>query len=127
MLPMNFDSVLAAMQCPLPLMVTETIGNYEKGAWVETETDFRLITAIVLAMKTADLEFYRQGHAADSGICLHTKAELYFADAGNHDPQSGETRQSYVEYKGRRYRVSGTGLLGGNTTMRLYHCVRYLP
>lgn len=125
-LPMNFDAVLSAFRHPSPIPVYDTTGEYVDGEWTETDPVLRGdISAIVLAMKTADLEFYREGYSTDSGISLHTKDTLFWTDI-NSRPEGQESRQSYVDYQGYRFRVVGTGFMFGNTNFNIYHCVRYV-
>ena len=124
MIPMNFNAVLSAFQSPLSVQVTDMTGAYQDGQWSETEAGERQISAIVLAMKTADLEFYKQGYATDSGISITTKAELFFVDV-NDTGEGQERRQSYVDYQGYRFRVAGTGFMMGNTNTHIYHCLRF--
>lgn len=126
-MPMNFDAVLIGFRHPKTLPVFDTSGVYVDGAWNETEPAPRdkPIRAVVLAMKTVDLDFYKEAYSTDSGISLHTKAELYWVDVNN-TPQGQQPRQSYVEYQDYRFRVVGSGLMLGNTNFNIYHCVRYI-
>lgn len=127
MLPLNFSTPLLSFASRLPVTVFDTVGGYENGQWLESEPQSRekAITAIVLAMNVATLEFYKEGNSSVMGITLHTQAELYFADVNN-SPTGQELRQSYVEYENYRFRVAGTGLMFGNAGFNLYHCVRYI-
>lgn len=127
MLPLNFSTPLLSFASRLPVTVFDTVGGYEDGQWLESEPQSRekAITAIVLAMNVATLEFYKEGNSSVMGITLHTQAELYFADVNN-SPAGQELRQSYVEYENYRFRVAGTGLMLGNAGFNLYHCVRYI-
>lgn len=127
MLPLNFSTPLLSFASRLPVTIFDTVGGYEDGQWLESEPQARekSITAIVLAMNVATLEFYKEGNSSVMGITLHTQAELYFADVNN-SPTGQELRQSYVEYENYRFRVAGTGLMCGNAGCNLYHCVRYI-
>lgn len=126
MLPLNFDSVLTALQNTAPLDVYDSEGHYAGGKWEEGEPQRRAapVRAIVLAMGPADLKFYAKGYASAGGIVLHTRETLYFVDV-NDTGDGQERRQSYVDYQGYRFRVAGSGLMRGNTTFNTYHCVRY--
>lgn len=123
-LPMDFSDVLAEFQSPLPVRVCRTMGTYIRGSWQENGPESsREIAAIVLAMKVADLEFYREGNASVSGITLTTQEQLQWADVNN----SGvEQRQDYVEHQGYRFRVVGEGYMMGNTDQHIYQCIRFL-
>ncbi len=126
-LSMNFDAVLSAFKSPHVITVYDTVGEYVAGEWVEGELVPRPnpLNAIVLAMKTADLDFLTQGDSSSSGISLTTKEILYWVDA-NLPGDGQERRQSYVDYQGFRYRVSGEGLMMGNTNTHIYHALRFL-
>ena len=129
--PMNFDLVLANFASTHRLAVYDTCGAYSYGAWQEAAPVRRKqdITAIVLAMTTASLEFYKEGNSSNSGITLHTKETLYFNDANNTEPgqQPGQqAKQSYVQYQGYLFKVVGTGFMMGNTNFNIYNCLRYL-
>ena len=132
-LPMNFTPILAAFAHPSPLRVWDTTGTRNAyGSWVESEPTERAasVEAIVLALSPRELEFLGEGEAASSGISITTTAELHFTDAVNLSSDAFgkevETRQSYVLYNGQRYRVTGTGLMMGNTTMHIYHALRHI-
>ena len=128
---MNFDQVLFSFRTPSILTVYDTTGAYVDGFWQEGELVKReqSISAIVLAMSTPELEFYKEGDSSASGITLHTKADLFWTDVNNADEagQPGqECRQSYVDCYGFRFRVAGSGFIKGNTNFNIYNCVRYI-
>ena len=130
-LPLKFDSTLFALQSPHKIPVFDSQGGYTYGTWQEGELVLRekSISAIVLAMTTASLEFYKEGNSSNSGITLHTKETLYFNDANNTEPgqQPGQqAKQSYVQYQGYLFKVVGTGFMMGNTNFNIYNCLRYL-
>ena len=125
MTPMDFRSVLETFAYPDPIPVWDTTGSRDpSGVWRESDPVPRgTIRAIVLGLTTRDLEIYPEGEASQGGISLTTDAELYFSDVV--DTGGGqETRQSYVEFQGRRYRVTGSALLYGNTAHHIYHALR---
>ena len=125
--PMNFDLVLANFASTHRLAVYETCGAYTYGAWQEGELVRREedISAIVLAMTTASLEFYKEGNSSNSGITLHTKDTLYFNDVNNTETGQ-ELKQSYVDYQGYRFKVVSTGFMMGNANFNTYNCVRFV-
>lgn len=127
MLPMNFDTVLAALAHPDPVEVVDVEGKYVDGIWTEAETGRRVIKAIVLANPPASMEYAPEGDSSNSGITLHTKEQLHFQDAASGPLPHTPPGQSFVNYKGYLFRVSGRGFLSGNTNTNLYTCVRRLP
>jgi hypothetical protein len=121
-LPMNFDAALRAFRHPAPLPLIETVGRRTDGEWEEQETRRYAIEAIVLAMPADKLELHKEGDSSTAGIILHTKETLFFTDINN---SGQEQRQSYVEYQGCRFRVTGTGFLKGNANFNTYEAVRH--
>ena len=132
-LPMDFLPVLQSFAHPEPLRVWDAEGAYDAaGRWVESDPVERdaPVQAIVLATGARNLEFSGEGEASGGGISITTSVELYFTDAANlaDDAFAGEirTRQSYVLYKHRRYRVTGSGLTSGNANVRIYYALRHM-
>ena len=126
--PMNFDFTLASFGSTHRLAVYDSCGAYVYGAWQQGEPVRRAedISAIVLAMDIATLEFLKQGNSSNSGITLHTKDTLYFNDVNNTETGQ-ELKQSYVDYQGYRFKVVGTGFMMGNANFNIYNCVRFIP
>lgn len=120
MIPMDFSSVLEAFS--QPVTIEDTTGSYVDGVWGESEGTERTVSAIVLAMKPEELEFFAEGNASAGGITLTTDETLYFTDI---NADGAEQRQSYVLYNGYRFRVVGTGFMQPNTLHNIYSCVRY--
>ena len=132
-LPMGFARVLGAFGRKVIVRDCEGRRNaaraWEEGAmkdgeWVKGAYEERTVTAVVLAMKPADLELYGDGEFVGGGISLATDAELYVPDPETDAGHGGRNRQSYVLCQGRRYRVTGDCLIYGNTNLRLYHALR---
>jgi hypothetical protein len=122
LLPMNFDAVLQEFQHPAPILRTDTVGSRIDGEWMEEETGQRFIDAIVLAMPTGRVQFFKEGDSSAAGIVLHTRETLYFTDIDN---MGLERRQSYIDYQGYRFRVVGTGFMMGNANFNTYEAVRF--
>lgn len=126
-LPMNFDLTLATFGSTHCLAVYDSFGAYVHGAWQEGELARRNedILAIVLSRDIANLEFLQQGNSSNSGITLHTKNTLYFNDVNNQEAGQ-ETRQSYVDYQGYRFKVVGVAFIQANNSFNTYNCVRFV-
>lgn len=122
-LPFDFTSVFRKLAHPTLLPVLDTPGARDGGEWEEPQPVARekLLSAIVLMMTTEDLLIYPEGEVTGGGISITTTEALYFPDLAKDPP---ETRQSYVVYQKRRYRVAGTGSMMGNTNMHIYHALR---
>lgn len=122
-LPLDFAMVVEALGLPGGVRVWDSEGQHVDGVWREGEGEAReeAVGTIVLTAPTARLGLRREGETSDSGIWLYTREVLYFSDVGT---GGVEGRQSYVEYQGYRYRVTGSGFLGGNTNVNLYQCER---
>lgn len=122
---MNFNKTLNRF-CYERVEVQDTVGDYVEGIWVERQTlDLpREIKAIVLLMDSQDLRIYSNGSDSSAMITLTTKADLYFTDI---NLIGQEQRQSYVLFKGYKYRVLGTNLMQGNVlNLNIYRAERYL-
>jgi len=120
MIPMNFNKTLNAFA--QPVNVTDKIGSRAKGVWQETEQETRQIRGIILAMTIEQVQFLTEGSSSSGGITVTTNETLYFSDINNDGLQS---RQSYVDYGGYRYKVIGTGLMDRNTLHNIYNCIRF--
>ncbi len=128
--PFNFDAVLANFRNRAPVEVVTTRGQYIDGRWVEAEPEEgpRQIMCVVLALNPQTLALYAEGNIVDGGIAVWTKEEFFIRDPRRSDIES---RQTFVNYQGRRYRAVGDGLVSGgasllgNMNINLYHCLRY--
>ena len=122
-IPMRFESTLASFS--QSVAVTDYTCAYaaDTGVWGERLKETRSISGIVLAMREEDLQLYNSGNNVAAGITITTKQALYFPVTGD---TTGNATQSYVDYLGLRYKVSGSGLFSINTAYNLYHAIRFL-
>ena len=123
-LPMDFSRVLHKLAAPEALAVWDTVGTYIDGEWIESDGIPRQpVQAVVLGLGPRDLELVPEGERSGGGISITTQEELFFSDLLD-ESMGQDARQSYVEYKNRRYRVTGSALMHGNTNLRVYHALR---
>lgn len=127
-LPLRLDRALRRFSKRQTIQVVDVEGRNEGGRWKVSTVGERRIRAIVLAMEIKTLEFLSAGDASASGINVMTREELYSTDIKTTDDGSEyiDGRQSFVLYKGYKFRVTSDGFTMGNTIFNSYNCLRYL-
>lgn len=118
-LPLRLNKALRAF-AKWRLRVTETEKRLVNGRYQDAKLPERAIRAVVLAIGTERLEFLTGGDATLSGINVMTQDTLYFT--GEKD-EGAVFRQSFVHYKGQKYRVTVDGMTMGNTIFNSYDCL----
>lgn len=122
-LPLKLMRALRKLEHPSSIRVTETSGENVNGRYVVADMPERSIRGVVLAMETERLEFLSAGDASAAGINIMTTSELYYTD---HKEGATENRQSFVHYRGQKFRVVGSGYTLGNTDYNSYDCLLYM-
>lgn len=121
-MPMKFKNVIRAFRSPLPVSSWVETGSYVHGGWIKTASEPVNIDAIVLQLNPELLQFYSVGNASKGGVAIHTLSLLYISDV-NHI--GVEQQQSYIEWNGYSFRVSGTGFASPNSDHFTYIGLEY--
>lgn len=121
--PMRFKQVLRAFRSPVKPKVWEETGEWVRGKWTTFANPPRDIKdAIVLALKVQELQFYSAGNASARGISILTQETLWFSDPTS---EGVEQQQSFVEWQGYKYRVTGNGQTYPNADFNVYVAMGY--
>ena len=100
-------------------------GRYVDNDWAEdlpgTE---RTIAAIPFLDNPLEVQAYSEGSSSAATLKLITKSELYWTDI---NAETQLTLQSYVVWKGYRWRVMGSNeILGNVSKLQIYSLERYV-
>lgn len=128
MIPLDLSLSFAAFAKPLAVRDTGG-GSYVGGRWTPEPETSRTILAVVLQLSLRELEILNQGDASGGGIAIHTPSILYSADLLDDGTTNQQTRQSYIDYGGYAFRVTGDGFIAAgsipNANFNHYKAVRY--
>lgn len=107
------------------IAVFDVSGYYGDNDWVEElPGEERAIEGIPLLDSPLELQTYPDGSSSSTTMKLITKAALYWTDINSSEQLKV---QSYVEWKGYRWRVVGCNeFLGNVDQLQIYSLERYV-
>jgi hypothetical protein len=121
MIPFDFSSTMESFASVTKVTHSEAQAIITDGETVwSSEVDKGELRCIVLMATKLQQQYNKEGISADGAINVITETKLFFTDASSATPQ----KQSFITYKGIRYRVAGLGFSFANANQRSYFCTR---
>jgi len=106
------------------LQATDTVGSYDANRrWTETAEPPRTIHGSFQPVSEKNLQYLPEGFISAGAMVLKTNSDVSFVDLSQTD--GGETRQTYIDHAGERWRVHSRAHWADYGAFNGYLCEKY--